>query len=424
MLISSELYHRMKKIFISVGEASGDKIGAKLISAFDTDIIKQYYHSSFNIDFEAEFYGIGGDVMNRSNFNSIFHCNDIAVMGFVEIISSIPHILSKIKQAYEAVIKIKPDIIVTIDSPGFNMRLVDKIRKYYKNSKINAPNIIHYVSPTLWAYKVNRKRKYCIEDLYDKILLLFPFEKSYYNTNKVTVVGHPVIEEKKLNSESAFKLSLYDRHDIFIVIMPGSRYSEIKRHAKTLANFMINLKQHYSTKKQKINFLIPAITKIERGVCKIFKRYLSKDIDAYNDIIISSDTDTIKKFYDKSHLAVVKSGTAVLELMLYNIPIISFYKVNPLTAFFLRRALKIKYVTICNIILNKCIIPEMLQENFNTNALMTKSIELLEDQEKCKLIVNNYKKVFNALGAERKHSPSIRAAKAIIDCVYQNSINL
>jgi lipid-A-disaccharide synthase len=374
-----------KKLFIVAGEASGDAIGSKLIRQLQTE------------DYEIK--GIGGEAMEESGCEIIFHYDNIAVMGLTEVVLSLPRIVRHMKKAIEAIVAFEPDLIVTIDSPGFNFRLIKKLRSLFKFTAI------HYVAPTVWAYGENRVK--IVEKLFDHILLILPFESKYFSKVPHTFVGHPIVENtckllgnlQDLIKRDKLKLEEDNWH---ISIMVGSRKNEIKSHTRTIVEW-INLIENFYNKEIKFHFLtLPHL-----------RHFLEKEIGKYRSnlkyIYINSDIETHSEVIGNSVLGLVKSGTATMNFMANGTPAITFYKVSKITAWIMKQRLKIDKFNLCNIITNKYIMPELIQEKFSANNLMEKSQDLLKSSRS--EIINCYLETWNMLN--QGEAPSKKAAEIV-----------
>jgi lipid-A-disaccharide synthase len=346
------------KLFLSVGEASGDILA--------TNLMKDLKESP---KYKFEFYGIAGERMiKEGEIISIFPSKELSITGYLEILPKIFKILFRLFQTIIFIKKLKPDLIITVDSPGFNFPLVKLIKKFLK---LNIP-IIHYVAPTVWAYKPERAQK-CAE-LFNHMLVIFPFEKKYFDRAglKCSYVGNPTIENGSSFSQ-ANKNSIRKKYDLvgkkIVTIIPGSRNNELKYHLPILQQYMDELYKRYKN----TFFIIPTLEHLEKKI--------KKNLNCDNLIIAKNDIDK-NNLINISDLILCKSGTSVLESITKKIPIIVFYKMNRFTAYLIRKKLKIKYVTICNIVMNKKIIPELLQENFNLQNLLLESDKLINQKEK------------------------------------------
>ena len=339
------------KIFCITGEASGDTLAADLIKPL----------TKRNI----QFFGVCGPKMQKAAAcRSIFPMHNLSITGYAEIIPKIFLILYRFVQTIYHIRKINPDLIITIDAPGFNFPLVKFLRRFL-NLKAR---FIHYVAPTVWAYKPERA-KTCAE-LFDHMLVIFPFETKYFKTYGMPCdyVGNAAIAgittQNERNKHLARNNLSISENKLLISIFPGSRQNELKKHLPVIKEFINLMRQ----KNHEIVFFIPTLV--------IIKNQIQSYLQA-NDIIISADIKVKELMLTASDLIVAKSGTSVTESVSRLIPTIMFYQVSKFTAWLLKRKIKIKYFAICNIMMDKEIIPELLQENFNANQLSRLSEELL-----------------------------------------------
>ncbi len=346
------------KLFFSVGEASGDILAADLINS-----LKKYK------SYEFQFYGIAGKKMiDAGKMQSLFPNDELSITGYLEIIPKILKIIFRLFQTFFYIKKIKPDLIITVDSPGFNFPLVKLGRRFLK---FNIP-IIHYVAPTVWAYKPERAQK-CAK-LFDHMMVIFPFEKKYFDNVglKCSYVGNHTINNnsfidisKKRNIRKKYNLS----NNKIITIIPGSRNNELKYHLPIIRQYILKMTQSIKD----VFFIIPTLQHLENEIKKNL---------LFKNVLITKKDDEKKELINISNLILCKSGTSVLESIVKKIPIIVFYKMNILTAYLIKKKLKIKYITICNIIMDKMVIPELLQEKFNLDNLLEESINLIDDSQK------------------------------------------
>jgi lipid-A-disaccharide synthase len=375
------------KIFIVAGEASGDVLGGKLLKS-----LKKIYS---NIDV----FAVGGPVIESAGAKLLFNCTDIALMGFSEILPKLPKVLLRLKQTVDAIEAFDPDILITIDSPGFNFRLVTRLRKRLGK---RFP-IIHYVAPTVWAYK--KERADLVAELYDHILLLLPFEKPYFDKVGIesTYVGHPIIEDKLPKSIKAIKL---ETNTVPIVIMPGSRAQEIHYMGGLFAKALKLLETRYNLK---LKVLIPTLDSLESKVKKIFAN-LNAEVSIY-------ETDK-QTFFKTAKLALVKSGTSSLEMAKHNIPCVVGYKMFSLTYRYLKRIVYAKFISLINIILDKPVIPELIQEDCTTERIAAELYELLNTKV-AKTIKSDYAKALKMLENDKGVAPSELAAKTVLGLLHR-----
>ncbi|MBN8828578.1 MAG: lipid-A-disaccharide synthase [Sphingobacteriia bacterium] len=334
----------MDKIYIIAGEASGDNIGAELIQELKI------------LNPSVEFFGVGGVQMEKAGLKSLFPMHKLSVMGFLEVVPKIPEILKLINLVSLDIAQKKPKIVITIDSPDFNFRVA-------KNCKPLLPDIkfVHIVAPSVWAYRQGRAKK--IAKIYDYLLCFLPFEPNYFIKYglKSTFIGHPSID--RLNEFVKDE----PRNPLSILALPGSRMSEIKRLWPIYLQVFTYLKNNHKD----IHFIVPTISHI--------KEYLKKHTPL--GIPVKFITDENEKFlaYNKAKCALVKSGTISLELAIFKIPMIVTYKVGKITGWLARRLLKVKYVSLINILADKEIIPEFLQEKAEAHILYEKIEELIKE---------------------------------------------
>ncbi len=329
----------MKKIFILTGEPSGDKLASKVIS----EIKKK----GSNI----EFLSVGGSNLQKLGIKTIYDQKEITYIAFTDILFNFFKIKRKIKNTVNEVLKFNPDILFSVDSPDFTLRVAKLVKE--KNPKIK---IIHFIAPKVWAWREGRVKK--MKKFLDHILLLFKFEKEYFDKEKLTntFVGHPLLD-KKINENIKIEQFL-DKKKI-ISIFPGSRTSEINHHMPILINFI-----------KKMNIKDPSYNFIFHGTDQskeLISNYISKEHIQNLEII---NDDKIKTaVLKKSIFAVVKSGTVSLEVCKMNIPSIIIYKMNFVNFYLAKFLLNIKFVNMINIINNREVIPELIQSECNAEEI-------------------------------------------------------
>lgn len=334
------------KIYIIAGESSGDYIGARLIQALKN--IGDY-------DFKA----IGGKKMEKAGAPSLFLYDSLGIIGFVEIIPKIFTIIPLIYRTIRDIKKFNPHMIITIDSPGFNLRIVRIIRKIYKN---NPPIIVHYVAPTVWVYKPERAKTFAA--LYDALFTLFPFEPQYFTPLKLPTicVGHPIIEENHFTDEEIIlfqqKYDLDPEKKIFL-LLPGSRIQEIKKFIPLCLDVL------ESVEDLNLNIVIMVNDSLMAQVKSMITLH---GVYLKNKIYII-DSDYKKIIFHQTYFALSKAGTISLELGIYQIPHVIFYKINFISAWILKNMMKIKHISLVNILSKQEIIPEFLQNNCTKDNL-------------------------------------------------------
>ena len=372
----------MKKIFILTGEPSGDKLASTVISK-----LKQ---SNSNI----EYLCVGGFYLNTLGIKSIFNIKEITYIAFTSVLLNIFKIRNRINKTVDEILKFNPDILFSVDSPDFSLR-VSKIVKS-KNPNIKT---IHFIAPKVWAWREGRVKK--MKKYLDHILLLFKFEKKYFDKENLlnTFVGHPLLDEE---NKSNIKLEnlMSDKKNI-ISLFAGSRESEIKIHTPILFKFI--KKMNY--KKKDFNFFFHSTSK--------FKNYLLNLVNKENflNVEVISDDKIKNEILKKSIFAIVKSGTVSLEVCKLNVPSIIIYKMNYINFFIAKLFLNIKFANMVNIINNKEIIPELIQKDCNPDEIFKSVYYLLKNPELIKRQLLDIKSTIDEL---KSSSSSSREASKII----------
>lgn len=378
------------KIFIVACEASGDNIGAKLIKAFN-----QLPKKPIPI-----FQGIGGLKMEAQGFKSIFPMQDLSIMGFTEIIPKIPLVFKRMNEAIEVIKSFKPDVIITIDSYGFNSRLIKKVRALPDLQC----KIYHYVSPTVWAYKP--KRAEIIKQLYDEILLLLPFEKPYYDAINfpATFVGHPIVEDYEfMQNKLQLKKSLgFSNKQTLCALMPGSRVGELEKHASVFRQTIQNIR---AQRGDGIKFFIPTLPHLKEKIINIF---------AHLDVIITDDANYKNSLFKACDIALIKSGTSSVEMMLHNIPHVVGYKISWLSYWFIKMQVKVKFISLVNIISDREGVPEFIQGNFNADKITAALLQLIASADARLAQTECFAQVLNLFGLNDVKTPSQKAVVRIM----------
>ena len=330
-------------IAISVGEASGDLLGAHLIRA-----IKQRRP-------DAKFIGIGGERMKAEGFESLYDQEKLAVRGFVEVVKRLPEILKIRKGLVNDLIRIKPDVFVGIDAPDFNLGMAEKLKK------AGIPTV-HYVSPSVWAWRRERVNK--IVHQVNRVLCLFPMEPQLYLDagGNAEFVGHPMAQTMPLDDDRAAaraKLGVADEAVVF-ALLPGSRVSEIDYMAPLFSQTALLLLKRYP----QAQFLLPAATAATRR--RIGEILAQPEFSAIPVTITDKQSDTVCTAAD---VVLVTSGTATLEVALCKQPMVISYKISPLTYFYVKRKVKVPHVGLPNILLDKAAVPELLQHDAEPEKL-------------------------------------------------------
>ena len=338
-------------IWILAGEASGDVIGARLMLALHAQ------------DPSLVFAGVGGGRMEALGLHSLFPMSDLAVMGLVEVLPKVKHLRQRLLEAVQDIELRKPDLVVTIDSPGFALRLLQKI----ENSGIKR---VHYVAPQVWAWREKRVKEF--PGLWDRLLCLLPFEPEWFAQRglEARFVGHPVLQSGVRQGNAArFRC----RHNIpdnapVLILMPGSRRSEVPKLLPVFRKMLDILRKTHPD----ICPVIPVAPVIAPTVRNLIRKWpvqphIVTDIHDKHDAFAAAQG------------ALTKSGTSTLELAMGNVPMVVTYRVNPVTAMMARRMIKVPYVAMVNLLAGREVVPEMLQENCTPEKLAATIGKLLDD---------------------------------------------
>lgn len=382
-----------KKFFIIAGEASGDLLGGKIIAEIKAQMAKQ--------NEVAEFVGVGGELMQAEGLQTIFSMSDLSVMGFVEVVPHLLTLLERIDQTVAAVRLHQPDFIITIDSPDFNFRVMSRLKNFTKAKKI------HLIAPSVWAYRASRAKK--IAQLYDLLLTILPFEPPYFARHglKTVFIGHPVMEnapDMSLKDEANIRFRQkngFYESDTIIYLTPGSRKGEVK---KIFPEFIktINL---LKTRVDNLSVVIAAVEKTRNKVEKMAKqlevKYVILNSAEKNDALFAAN------------FALAKSGTNTLEASLYNLPMIVCYKVNFITYILAKFLLRIKFANLINLILEKEIIPEMIQQNCDAEIIAKRLEDLINNKKIANLQIENSKIALKILGLDAAEKPTRKAVSEI-----------
>ena len=342
----------MKKIFIVTGEPSGDKLASAVILKLK------------KINPNIEYLSVGGSHLQSLGIKSIYDLKNITYLGFTSVLFNIFKIRKKINETVEAIIKFKPDILFTVDSPDFTLRVAERVKKINKDIKT-----IHYVAPQVWVWRKNRVKK--MKKFIDHILLLFDFEKKYFDEENIdnTFVGHPLLQNQSTGKTVLNNLISKDKK--IISLFPGSRSSEIK----VLLPILINFVKLMNNKSMEYSFVFHATQENKDFVINAVKNSNIKNID-----IISDETIKLQTLL-KSIFAVSKSGTVSLQICNANIPSIIIYKLNFINFMIFKLLINVKFVNIINIINEREVIPELLQSECNSNEIYKSVSYLLKRPE-------------------------------------------
>ncbi len=343
------------RVFVIAGEPSGDVLGAGLMAALKRKRLDK-----------VEFVGIGGECMSGEGLRSLFPIADLSVMGLLEILPRIFKLRRRVCETVNAINEYSPDLLITIDSPGFSLGVLKRLI----NSKDTKR--VHYVAPSVWAWRPGRVDKFARE--FDHLLALLPFEPEYFEPSGLptTFVGHPVIE---FDMASVSGMDFRERHGLeistpLICVLPGSRKGEIRRHLKPFREAVGLLR----VSRPKINVVIPTISTLKDEIIRAVAGW------NVNVIVVEGITSKYSAMA-ASNVALAASGTVALELALARVPSVIAYKVNIITSWIVKFLVSGKYANLVNILLNKEAVPEFLQEQCNGKNLAASIDKLLKDEK-------------------------------------------
>lgn len=362
-----------RKYYIIAGEASGDLHGGNLIRELRI------------LDSHADIRCWGGDKMEAAGATLVKHYRDLAFMGFTEVLMNLRTIFRNLAFCKEDILAFQPDVLVLIDYPGFNLR----IAKWARQQGIR---IVYYISPQVWAWKEGRVKmmKQCI----DKMLVILPFEKDYYRDRwnwDVTYVGHPLVEViEKARSESLPSFS--DKP--VIALLPGSRKQEISKKLP----IMLSVSRHFPD----YQFIVARAPGVEDS-------FYESLIQEYNNV--SYVTNQTYNLLRQAKAALVTSGTATLETALFGVPEVVCYKGSPISYEIAKRVIKIKYISLVNLIMDKLVVTELIQHDLTTENLKRELGKLLTDEKTKTTLVADYAALKDLLS--RGGNASAKAAQHI-----------
>ena len=354
----------MKKIFVLTGEPSGDKLASKVIAQLK------------NSKIDIEYLSVGGDHLKSLGIQSLYELKEVTYLGFTKVLLNIFKIKKKINETVDKIIKFKPDILFSVDSPDFTLRVAKKVKKINPNIKT-----IHFVAPQVWVWREHRVKK--LKSFLDHVLLLFPFEKKYFDKENIqsTFTGHPLLEtvdRSKIDITQIIK-----NHKKIISIFPGSRRSEVD----ILLPILINLIKMMNKKHKDIFYVFHSTAEFNKSTQD---RLLKEGFTNCGSI---SDEKIKSEILKCSIFAVAKSGTISLEICNAKVPSIIIYKMNFINYLIVKMLVKVKFANIVNIAANEEIIPELIQSNCNSENIYNKINSFFSDTKSINIQINKTQKI-------------------------------
>ena len=375
-------------IALVAGEVSGDILGAGLIRA-----LKVKYPN-------AHFVGIAGERMIAEGCETLVDMEEIAVMGLAEIVKHLPRLLKIRKMVVETMSAQKPDIFIGIDAPEFNLYVEDKL-------KAQGIKTVHYVSPSVWAWR--QKRIYKIARATDLVLAFLPFEKAFYDRFNVPCrfVGHTMADSIPLKPDrhEACNVLNIDEKQRYMAILVGSRSAEVELLSTPFLQTALRLKEKFPD----LKFLVPLINQKRRQQFEQFKARLAPDLDM---ILLDGNA---RQAMIAAEVTLLASGTAALECMLCKSPMVVGYRMKPLTYFLAKHLVKTPYISLPNLLADEMLVPEMIQEDCTAEKLTEKLIPYLEQDESA--VQNRHVLIqrFTDLHQQIQCDADKQAAQSVID---------
>lgn len=371
-------------VALVAGEASGDILGSGLMQALRAQ------HP------DVEFIGVGGSRMEQQGLKSYFPLERLAVMGLVEVLGRLPELLARRKRLLKALLDVRPDVFIGIDAPDFNLDLALKLRR-------NGIKTVHYVSPSVWAWRQKRVLK--IRDACDLMLTLFPFEAKFYDAHQVAVrfVGHPLADTIPLEPDRAAARAALNlpQEGLIVALMPGSRGGEVGR----LGELFLAAADRLRSMRPGIRFVVPCASPERRA--QLEQMLVGRDLP------LTLLDEHSHEALAASNAVLIASGTATLEALLYKRPMVVAYSVAPLTFRILKRMVKSPYVALPNLLAQRLLVPELLQDAATPEAMAQLLSPLLDNGD-------IQTEGFGAIHRTLRCDASRQAASAVLELVGAN----
>lgn len=374
-------------VFVVAGEPSGDILGARLMAALKARTAGR-----------IRFAGVGGAGMQREGLDSLFPMRELSLMGLAEILPHLPRLYRRLRQTVDAVRRLRPDAVVTVDSPEFSLRVARRVHG-------TGPPTLHYVAPQLWAWRPGRGRR--LAGAVDRVLALLPFEPQFFARFGVpcSFVGHPVLESGAERGDAA---AFRARHDLspatpLVSVLPGSRATEVRRLLPIFGAAVARLAETHPGLTAAVCAAPPMAEAVRAGLAGW----------PVPTVLVTEERDKYDAFA-ASRAAITKSGTVTLELALAGLPMVVTYRVSPASAFLARRLITVDYVSLVNLLLQRPLVPELLQEDCTPERIAAETTALLDDEAAHAAQCRGLAEVIDGLGG-LSPAPSQRAAEAVLE---------
>jgi lipid-A-disaccharide synthase len=376
-----------RKIFLIATEESGDRLGAPLMK-----VLRQRLGGA------VQFEGVGGQSMAREGLASLFPIEELSIMGLTAVVKQLPMILRRIRETADAAIKAAPDILVIIDSPDFTHRVARRVR-----ARDPSIPIIDYVSPSVWAWRSGRARS--MRGYIDHVLALLPFEPEAYRRLRgppCSYVGHPLTEQVRALRPDIDEQQRRDRQPPVLLVLPGSRRSEIRHHMAVFGETLGLL----SAESGPFELILPTMPHLQGAVSEAVKSW------PVQPAIVVRENDK-RAAFRIAHAALVKSGTGTLELALAGVPMVAAYRGNAIEAWVARRVVRSSSVILANLVIGENVVPEFMQQDCTPQKLAPALREILTDSASRRRQVEAFARL-DRIMSTGDQPPSVRAADIVL----------
>jgi lipid-A-disaccharide synthase len=376
-----------RKIFLIATEESGDRLGANLIK-----VLRQRLGGA------VQFEGVGGRSMAQEGLASVFPIEELSIVGLAAVVKQLPQILRLIRQTADAVVEASPDILVIIDSPDFTHRVARRVR-----ARDAAIPIVDYVSPSVWAWRPGRAR--AMRRYVDHVLGLLPFEPEAYRELQgppCSYVGHPLVEQIGQLRPDADEQKRREQHPPVLLVLPGSRRSEIRHHIAVFGETLGGLQAQHVP----FDLILPTMPHLQSAVEEGVKSW------RVQPRVVVGDQDK-RAAFRIAHAALVKSGTVTLELALAGVPMVAAYKAGTVEAWIVRRAIRTSTVILANLVIGENVVPEFIQQDCTVEKLVPALREILSASPLRRRQLEAFARL-DAIMSTGDQPPSVRAADIVL----------
>ena len=376
-----------RKVFLIATEESGDRLGANLMK-----VLRQRLGDA------VSFEGVGGRSMAREGLVSLFPIEELSIIGLSAVIKQLPKILRLIRQTTSAVTEARPDILVIIDSPDFTHRVAKRVRA----ADPQIP-IVNYVSPSVWAWRPGRAR--AMLGYVDHVLALLPFEPEAYQRLRgppCSYVGHPLIEQLGSLRPAADEQRRRDASPPVLLVLPGSRGSEVRRHMEVFGQTLGRLRDEGTA----FELILPTMPHLQEAITEALKTWPLQP-----RVVIGEQEK--RAAFRIAHAALAKSGTVTLELAISGVPMVTAYRVGSTEAWIMRRAINVQSVILANLVIGENVVPEFLQEDCTPEKLAPALREVLGDSALRRRQVEAFARI-DRIMSTGDQPPSVRAADIVL----------